>query len=310
MLDSAKKLLGNTIKWACKPVVARQKSALDATGDRVALGIRKKTLVEDVGLPDEQARLIAALPDMHPSVADMVASNPRIRESLSKSFEQVLHVADAESNSEEDFVEKLTERIDEDDSVALHVLSAAPSATSEELRELLGKILAKDVDKRGSIEPSTVDVAQKLSSDNLRAFRELRRVAWVNTGAFDDSRSFVALVLPETLDPDDAVGLYAGLPSGSLRRFEELGLIHIANVIVRGNPETKGSQWYSIRNGDRILELEVVKEWIVPLGRVALTTEGQEILRLYMDEPFEASPAYFSLMLKYWQEKGFPTKAR
>ena len=103
-------------------------------------------------------------------------------------------------------------------------------------------------------------------------------------------------------------------------RLVELGLIresvgeskplHLGRVDYNHKGEVVRCQTYAARNGDQCLILGVVKEWELPLGRVSLTTDGESILQLYMDEPFDGTTAYFTLMRDYWQKKGFLTEVK
>ena len=74
----------------------------------------------------------------------------------------------------EGFEDRFVKRLQEDPSIIGAVLDASRFVTSEELRDLLGRILNEDVNQQGSVSKRAVSVAQDLTSHDLQEFLKLR----------------------------------------------------------------------------------------------------------------------------------------
>ena len=279
---------------------ARAKPGLAAAGDDSALKRRIKSLVETGGLDYKTARRLAV--------------QESFRDTMQEGVDRVLDAAKKESISPDDFEESLHARLDKGDSVSMRVLDASRYTTAEELRSLLGKILAKDVDKPGLIHPTTARIASELHPDELRSFIKLRLIAWTDANDPD--------LLPFLATPVDDPTLmefssYAGLTYDECLRLEGLGLIHrpvniARNVIVSDGDVEYGEYGEVLRcrtmrpkNGHRTVALGTTESRPWLLGSGHLTTEGAEILSLYMDEPYTPIIGYFKKMCERWRDEGF-----
>ena len=279
---------------------ARAKPGLAAAGDDSALKRRIKSLVETGGLDYKTARRLAV--------------QESFRDTMHDGVDRVLDAAKKESISPDDFEESLHARLDKGDSVSMRVLDASRYTTAEELRSLLGKILAKDVDKPGLIHPSTARIASELHPDELRSLIQLRVIAWTDANTPDSLPLLATPVDDPTLME---VSRYAGLTNNEILRLEELGLIFRPIDISRDVRVNNGDVEYDEngkllrcktmrpRNGHRTVVLGTTDTRPWPLGSCHLTTEGEEILGLYMDEPYTPISGYFKEMCESWKDAGF-----
>ena len=145
-----------------------------------------------------------------------------VRENIAAVLERAQQLSESPN-----FEERFVNRSHEDPSVSGAVLEASKFISSKELRDLLGRILASDVSKPGSVSRRAVSLAQDLTPNDLREFLKLRAVFWHDPTS---AASGHLLVLGKRL------GLYAGefLSFGSdeigvnyytFGEFQPLGLI-------------------------------------------------------------------------------------
>ena len=296
---------GGVLVWAVKKVVAplfiaRKKPVESAKGAADVLDVRKKSVQEMGGLDDETAGHLALL-ESFPN---------EMRENV----QDVIEKAKRESSSP-DFEELLNARLDKGDSVSIRTLDAGRYTTADELRSVLGKILAMDVDKPGLIHPSTVRIASDLRPDELGVLLKLRAIAWTDS-ANPNSLHFLATPSDDPAESYRSLQLYAELGYNESIRLEELGLISRPRAVVREVNSDEmlescelcrelGYVNHRLKNGTRQAQLVTNETRKMGLGRYHLTIEGREILKLYMDEPYTPRRAYFKAMCERWQGEGF-----
>ena len=63
----------------------------------------------------------------------------------------------------------------------------------DELRDLIGRILAGEVDKPGSVARKTVSITQDLTPHDLQEFLKLKAVAWRNNPLSGSDGSIIVL---------------------------------------------------------------------------------------------------------------------
>ena len=285
---------------------ARVKPGLAAAGDDSALKRRIKSLMETGGLDYKTARRLAV--------------QESFRDTMQEGVDRVLDAAEKESISPDDFAERMSGGLQERGSVSMHALDASRYTTADELRSLLGKILAKDVDKRGSIHPSTVECVKKLDADALRSLIRLRVIAWTYADA-PDKLPFLATPVnaPVNIDLSQHSRLirYAGLTHDEYLRLENLGIIYPKLNLVHNIEVSDGDVEYDedgkllrpktirLRNGQRTVVFGTTETRPLHLGSRHLTTEGAEILGLYLDEPYAPKIGYFEDMCEFWKSGGF-----
>ena len=119
-----------------------------------------------------------------------------VRENIAAVLERAQQLSESPN-----FEERFVNRSYEDPSVSGAVLEASKFISSKELRDLLGRILASDVSKPGSVSRRAVSLAQDLTPNDLREFLKLRAVFWhdptsaespnfeVGNGFCEDSRA-------------------------------------------------------------------------------------------------------------------------
>lgn len=145
--------------------------------------------LKDLGWSDEHARNLST------AVAFGITENALL----------VLEKAQQISESP-DFKAEFAKRLQDDLSVIGPTLEAAKFTSRDELRDLLGRILAGEVDKPGSFSRQTVTIAQNLTTENLHEFLKLRAVSW-------------RLILPEGGILCFAIGERTGLYSQEFLSF-------------------------------------------------------------------------------------------
>ena len=105
-----------------------------------------------------------------------------IRENVAAVLEKAQQLSDSGG-----FEYEFMQRAEEDPSVIGAALEASRFINSEELRDLLGRILAEEVSEPGSVSSRAVSVAKDLSPNDLREFLKLKAVAWQGADPGDDS---------------------------------------------------------------------------------------------------------------------------
>ena len=225
-----------------------------------------------------------------------------IRENVAAVLEKAQQLS-ASGNFEYEFMQ----RAKEDLSVIGAALEASRFTTAEELRDLLGRILAEEVSEPRSVSSRAVSVAKDLSPNDLREFLKLRAVTWQGIDPVGDSRF---LVLGKRL------GLYAGefLSYGSdevgvnyhaFGEFQALGLLQ-ERPYGMGLRLEPGKDEMRLSHGNRILSLRhTTSDAVFGLGMYALTKAGDEILNLYLDEEFTPLEGYFDEVSNFWRTSGF-----
>ena len=225
-----------------------------------------------------------------------------IRENVAAVLEKAQQLS-----SSEDFEKQFMLRAKQDPSVIGAALEASRFITTEELRDLLGRILAEEVGEPGSVSSRAVSVAKDLTPNDLREFLKLRAVVW--QGADPDDNSFF-LVLGKTpnLYSSEFLSIGSvelGVNYHTFGEFQSLGLLqerpHGILLTLHLDGETT-----RFSNGNRILSLRPTKsDPAIGLGMYDLTNAGKEILRLYMDEEFPHLEGYFDEVSEVWLRMGF-----
>ena len=107
-----------------------------------------------------------------------------VRENIAAVLERAQQLSESPN-----FEERFVNRSYEDPSVSGAVLEASKFISSKELRDLLGRILASDVSKPGSVSRRAVSLAQDLTPNDLREFLKLRAVFWHDPTSAASSQS-------------------------------------------------------------------------------------------------------------------------
>ena len=175
------------------------KSAIDFVKEHIPRKwkIRGERVAEAEGRIESSEKIHAALERMGWSrdAAKIGATAEMLSIPNQNAIEMMLK---AESHSTSpNFLESLAERGSKDMSVIGPVIEASRFVGDEYLRDLLGRILAGDVDRPGSVSPIAVSVAKNLNPEVLRKFLRLRAVSWVKLDqvAFDPSPPFSVVQL-------------------------------------------------------------------------------------------------------------------
>ena len=212
-----------------------------------------------------------------------------------------------ELSPSEDLEYLFMQRTQQDPSVIGAALEASRFTTTEELRDLLGRILAEEVSEPGSVSSRAVSIAKDLSSNDLREFLKLRAVAWRGADPDDDS-CFLVLGKTPNLYSSEFLSIGSvelGVNYHTFGEFQSLGLLqerpHGILLTLHINRET-----VRFSNGNRLLSLRPTKsDPAIGLGMYDLTNAGKEILRLYLDEDFPLLEGYFEEVSEVWRRMGF-----
>ena len=207
----------------------------------------------------------------------------------------------------DDFGRQFLRRAQEDASIIGAVLEASRFTSSDDLRDLLGRILAGDIGGPGSISRRTVSVAEDLSPLDLQEFLKLRSATWV--GAELDNRSTVLVMGERT-------GLYGtrflsfdsekiGIDFHAFGEFQSLGLL-------QERAHGIGLRWQDVTQktvllygGRRISLTPTNVDSSLQLGIHIFTKAGMEIMELFIDDEFVELEGYFEEVCQYWQQNGF-----
>ena len=224
-----------------------------------------------------------------------------VRENIAAVLERAQQLSESPN-----FEKRFVNRSYEDSSVSGAVLEASKFISSKELRDLLGRILASDVSKPGSVSRRAVSLAQDLTPNDLREFLKLRAVFWHDPTS---AASGHLLVLGKRL------GLYAGefLSFGSdeigvnyytFGEFQPLGLIQERSYGM-GLSITDQVDGIYLTNCKRTISLRPTGEQrTLQAGMYAVTNAGGEILSLFIDAEFPALEGYFEEVCAYWRGQG------
>ena len=206
----------------------------------------------------------------------------------------------------DDFSHQFLRRAEEDASIIGAVVQASRFTASDDLRDLLGRILAGDIDDPGSISRRTVSVAEDLSSLDLQEFLKLRSATWVSEEL--DVR-YTVLVLGER------TGLYGtrflsfdsekiGIDFHAFGEFQSLGLL-------QERAHGIGLRWEDVTQkavlsygGKRISLTPTNVDSNLQLGIHMFTKAGMEIMELFIDDKCVELEGYFEEVCQYWQQNG------
>ena len=212
-----------------------------------------------------------------------------------------------ELSPSKDFEHQFMLRAEQDPSVIGSALEASRFITTEELRELLGRIIAEEVSEPGSVSSRAVSVAKDLSSNDLREFLKLRAVAWQGIDPGDDSCFLVLGKTPNLYSSEflSFGSVELGVNYHTFGDFQSLGLLqerpHGILLTLHLNGDT-----VRFSNCNRILLLRPINsDPAIGLGMYDLTKAGKEILRLYLDEESPHLEGYFEEVSAVWQAMGF-----
>lgn len=219
-----------------------------------------------------------------------------------------------EIHGSETFEQEFTRRAEEDPSIIGPTLQASKYLTSEDLRNLLGRILASDVQEPGSVSRRTVSIAENLSPTDLREFMKLRSIAW---RTFDSDVDYLLIV-------GERSSLFFGekflsfdlraidLSYSSTTELKHLGLIEEQPggiVLITIGDETEIQLAYRNKTLSVQLTEEVPTDDLgsasLPTGMYGLTKPGAEILNLYINDTYPSPKGYFEEVCQRWQKDGW-----
>ena len=211
-----------------------------------------------------------------------------------------------ELSGAETFEERFVTRSKEDPSIIGPALEASKFLNSEELRDLLGRILAGDVAKPGSVSRRTVSVAQDLSFEDLQEFLKLRLAAWSILHP-DFGTCFLILGKRQGVYGTEFISFGSdeiGVNYHSFGEFQQLGLLQErpdgSGIRVPNNVDG-----VHLRNGRRTILLKGAGEVDgIGVGRYLLTNAGAEILNLFIDDEFKTVEGYFEEVCNYFRTMG------
>ena len=218
----------------------------------------------------------------------------------------VLEKAEQLSPSE-DFEHQFMLRAEQDPSVIGPALEASRFINAEELRDLLGRILAEEVSESGSVSSRAVSIARDLSPTDLREFLKLRAVAWRGADPADDSCFLVLGKTPNLSAPEflSFGSVEVGVNYHTFGDLQSLGLLqerpHGILLTLHFDGET-----VRFSHGKRTLSLRPTDLGpAIGLGMYDLTNAGKEIMRLYLDEECPLLDGYFEEVSNVWRAMGF-----
>lgn len=215
----------------------------------------------------------------------------------------------AESHSSSpDFLESLAERGSKDLSVIGPVIEASRFVGDEYLRDLLGRILAGDVDRPGSVSPITVSVAKNLNHDVLSRFLRLRAVTWIELHQVtsDTSPPFSVVQLDDVVCPDVlcSISKKCGFDYLDVHQFASFGLMH-PPILGGMGIGVEEDDTIRLRHDMREISLKTRESRLLNLGVYRFTDAGREIIGTYLNEDCDPIDGYFEEVCNSWRSDGF-----
>ena len=268
-------------KWKIRGEVTAQGEGQLALGEE-ALGFWQERL----GWPPQAARYLATAFafGVKENVAEVLANAQRLSEP-------------------KDFAQRFVDRAGDDLSVLGPALEASKFVTASELRDMLGRIVANDIDHPGSVSTRSVSIAKDLTAHDLREFLKLRRAAWSHDNG-------ITVVL------GPRIGLYSaefisfdssklGVDYYAFGEFQQLGLLQERpfGLFLKFLAPREDMR---LRYGMRTVDLRPASEdEALALGMYTLSRAGEEIMSLFMGEQFDPEDGYFEEVCGYWRANGF-----
>ena len=233
-------------------------------------------------------------------------------ENIASVLEGAQRIHDTE-NFEEDFVK----RAEENPSIIGPTLEAAKFITSEELRELLSRILSSDVQRPGSVSRRTVSIAEDLSSEDFWAFMKLREITW---RILNSQLEYLVVLCknPRCFQENSSQNHLFDLLDAGLKRYHEIlgtELYHLSELqqlglVLEGRMGTgirlaDNGVYLSLDYRGRIARLYSTSDGqTLRTGSFYLTRPGIEILSLYFDDAYDSLQGYFEDVCQGWREDG------
>ena len=212
-----------------------------------------------------------------------------------------------ELHQSEEFEYEFLQRVREDPSILGATLEASKFISSDELRNLLGRILAGDLHKPGSVSRRAVSIAQDLTPEQLEEFLLLRAVAWYRVDEETDARDGPFLVM------GTRVGMYdegflsfdsdeIGISYYAFGELQQLGLLQERPYGARLSLTKEET---TLVHGNRSVTIRHIESGTsLQLGMYILTRPGVEIADLFMNNDYPALDGYFEEVCQYWRNKG------
>lgn len=215
-----------------------------------------------------------------------------------------------EKHGAETFEEEFIKRVQEDPSIIGPTLQASKFTTSNELRNLLSRLLASDIQEPGTVSRRTVSIAENLGTKELAEFLKLRAVAWRVVDGDADYKlvlgTSVSILEPEFVSIGSSE---IGVSFKSLSDLMEIGL-------VSSNPTGLGLRKRDDEKGIRMEYLDQAifavprkSDQLLRTGQIDLTKPGVEILSLFMDDTYASPTGYFEEACRFWGSDGWDVKA-
>ena len=225
-----------------------------------------------------------------------------VHENIAAVLEKAQQLSDSEK-----FEERFVKHVLEDPSIIGPALDASKFTSSDELRDLLGRILAGEVDKPGSVSRKAVSVAQDLTPRNLQEFLKLRAVVWRNNSGSENSSCIVVLGKRLGLYTTEFISFGSeevGVGYYDFGELQQLGLLQ-ERPYGMSFSLTNELDGYDLAYGERIISLRATAvQSEVSLGMYALTRAGEDILTLFIGEEFAQLEGYFEEVCEHWRSTG------
>ena len=226
-----------------------------------------------------------------------------VSENVAAVLERAQDLSDSDS-----FESEFTKRVGIDPSILGPTLEAARFTNEDDLRDLLSRVLAEEVDNLGTISKRTVSVAKDLGPRDLEEFLKLRAATWIVEHPHSET-CLLVLGLEEKIGGLQFLSFDSdkiGVTYHAFGEFQQLGLLQEradGNAVTRSNPDLDSP--IRLRHGQVIVSITSLKASLkLPLGRYAFTKAGSEIINLFLDEDFAIHEGYFEEVCRSWSSRG------
>lgn len=206
-----------------------------------------------------------------------------------------------EEAKKQDNMEKITEKAlphlkesskpdDIEDDWIANFFDKCRIVSDEEMQSLWAKVLAGEANSPGAYSKRTVNMLGSLDKIDARLFTSLCGFGW-----------FLGNIVPLIFNEQEAIYNEHGIDFNALTHLDSIGLINFG--VVTGFNRLKLPKRLSVLYYGTILSLEFQQEEnnALGIGKVLLTSAGQELARICGAKPVEAFQDY---VVRKWSTEG------
>lgn len=176
-------------------------------------------------------------------------------------------------------------------------MESAGFVSDEQVKEVWGKILAKEFEKPGSTPSNMIRILSELSPTCAQAFRTICSMRYTTLILEDNTLlgTIESVAIPYNNNAEWMVN--NGLSLRMLNELEAMGLIKYENLTGFINKNIRGNRLY-VMVGNNAYRVVKHKEDSLPFGNVMLTTAGECLRRI---TPIQEIEGYDNVLLDFFE---------